>query len=167
MDDPFKTNRIINSSSLSRQDKMLPLSPNSVTIKPYKGKVKKSTTMRNLEIKRPNTNTKQAVTYATDALPPYSSFSSTGFINLDSNLKISGPSKQNLKKLLKNSSSRLTKAQRQKYTEALQKSIKLQQATNKIMFRTTLAGGIRTGPFKDKSEPGKVAATTSSIKSTW
>ena len=46
---------------------------------------------------------------------------------------------------------RINKAKRKRNEEILQQSMKLQEQTNKIMFRTTVAKGIRKGSFTDFS----------------
>ena len=45
---------------------------------------------------------------------------------------------------------KMNRAKRKRNAEILQNSIKLQEEMNKIMFRTTIAKGIRTGSFSNR-----------------
>ena len=154
--DPFKTEHHLKSASFSRLLYTIPTSPTKVLMDPFKGRLKHNKTQQKWSMlesfhrgnPKNRFETQLATLLTTDSKPLFSSFTKSGHINIESTLKLEGPAKVNLKKLFKG----VNKMQRLKdqklREELLQNSLKLQEEHNKVMFRTTLAKGIRTSGFK-------------------
>ena len=81
---PYQTHRVLRSKPMSSLSYNLPISPQQVYKKPFKGKLKKKQ-IKTTRIQPQNQNIeiKNASQMSYDKLPLYSSFSKTGYINTE------------------------------------------------------------------------------------
>lgn len=143
--DPFKSHRVLNSSSTSKLIYNMPTNPTLMNKETYKGPTKKGKSTHKWSMleafHRGNPKmrfvTKSPQMLTMDSKPLYSSFSKTGFINVRTDVKIEGPAKLDFKKLFRKMHCRMKKHKQIVDNEMLQKSLKLQEQTGKVMFRTT------------------------------
>jgi len=164
--DPFKSNRVIKSTSMSKIVYNLPTSPHQVDIKPYKGEFKKSpmeqSNFRSKQYQSKDAKrdlfSKEATMLNSDSKPLFSSFSQTGYIDTQCRLKIEGPNRLDIKKLFKKQHSKIKTynwqklyiAKKKRNEQLFHQSSKFEEDTNKVMFRTVVAKGIKTGSFSQR-----------------